>query len=333
MLSLNLLKNTELETRNTKHETKGQELYNKYICLSLANNNTIMHYKNLILSVLFIFPYLNVKAKTVKQFFIKISPSGERVKYGKFKIKKFSTKFDYVKKNLIIDEATTNDALLWVNHEIQNFPKEAKVLFFIHGFWASLPYSLNRSTKKFEKYYFTSDSSNVCAIIHIIWDANSINYKRAVKSLENSTKTLASLINNIPQTIDHKYSLMCHSMGNRFLFETISKYEISTKFEELILMAPDLDYRKYEKHSYLFTNLASSVYIFFHVKDKTLLMSKTYNGIERLGRMKKYKDNTNIHFIDCSDLNDIDDIIDMYNKHIYFLNSKTIRKMLENILK
>ncbi len=292
-----------------------------------------MNYKNLILSVVFIFSYLNVKAKTVKQFFIKISPSGERVKYGKFKIKKFSTKFDYVKKNLIIDEATTNDALLWVNNEIQNFPKEAKVLFFIHGFWGSLPYGLSMSTKKFEKYYFTSDSYNVCAIVHIIWDANSINYRQTVKSLTNSTNTLADLLNNIPNTIDYKYSLMCHSMGNRFLFETISKYVISTRFEELILMAPDLDYRKYEKDGSLFTNLASSVFVFFHTKDKTLLMSKTYNGVERLGRMSKYKDNGKIHFINCSDLSDIDDIIDKYNKHIYFLNSKTIRKKVEDILK
>ena len=292
-----------------------------------------MNYKNLILSVIFIFSYFNVKAKTVKQLFIKISPSSELVKYGKFEIKSFSTKLDYINKDYNVDEITTKEALLWVNNEIKNFPKVSKVLFFIHGFWGSLPYSLNRSTKKFEKYYFKSDSSNVDAIVHIIWDANSINYKQAVKSLENSTKTLASLMNNIPQTIDHKYSLMCHSMGNRFLFETISKYEISTKFEELILMAPDLDYRKYEKHSYLFTDLASSVYIFFHVKDKTLLMSKTYNGVERLGRMSKYNDNSNIHFIDCSDLNDIEDIIDMYNKHVYFLNSETIREKVEDILK
>ena len=82
----------------------------------------------------------------------------------------------------------------------------------------------------------------------------------------------------------------------------------------------------------LFSKLASNIYIFIHTEDQTLLLSKTYNKVERLGRMNKYKDSENISFVNCSTLDDIDNLLDKFNRHVYFLTSETVRTKVEEIL-
>ena len=294
-----------------------------------------MIYRYFILCSLFLLISFNMEAKTVQQFFIKISPSNNLVKYGKINVKKYNTTFDYHTKGNHIDLAMPHDALLWIFSMIhkKNQDKSSKVLLFLHGFWGSTPYSAYYTTKKFNDYYFKNDSSGIVAIVHIIWNASGVTYKQSIRALDKSTKTLAEILNNIPLTFECKYSLMCHSMGNRFLFETISKFDVDTKFDELILMAPDLDYRKYENNTSLFSKLASNIYIFIHTEDHTLFLSKTYNKVERLGRMDKYKNRENIFFVNCTTIDDINNLLDKFNRHVYFLSSETVRSKVEEILK
>ncbi len=288
-----------------------------------------------IISFVVIFFSINTSiAQMPKQYFIKISPSDSKVRYGEFMIKKHSTTLNYHTVENKPDIITPDKALQWINKEIQgdNPEKKSKVLFFIHGFWGSLTYAIDITSEAFDKYYFNGDSSNVVAIIHIIWKAHGITYKQAIKSINNSSKTLATLINSIPETIDKNYSLMCHSMGARFLFKTISTNIINTKFQELILIAPDLDYKKFEENISLFLKTAPKIYVFINSKDKVLLISKTINKTERLGRIKDNKNTDNIKFIDCTEINDTGINIDIFVRHLYFLYSKKVREKIEDIL-
>lgn len=277
--------------------------------------------------------YINLNAKTVEQFFIKITPNQELVNCGKLKVKKAKTSFEYFVKDNKVDIVSSEDALEWINDSIQrSYPSDSKVLFFLHGFWGSLPFAIHRTSKEFDKSYFTNTNSKTTAIIHIIWDANDINYKNSIVQLTKSTKTLSEIFNCIPQKLQFKNSLMCHSMGNRFLHETLTKQTVNIQFEKLILMAPDLDYRKYESNFNLFASLAKSVIVFYHTKDQTLKMSSTINKIERLGRLNKSDIEKNIQFIDCTSINDIKSLSDSVMKHLYFLTSQTVKNQIEDIL-
>lgn len=287
-----------------------------------------------IFSFLFIISFhTNLNAKTVEQFFIKISPNQELVNCGKLKVNNSKTSFDYFIKDNKVDIVTPEDALEWINDSIaKNHAQDTKVLFFIHGFWGSLPFALHRTAKEFSKSYFTNENSKTVAIVHIIWNANDIYYKTSIKNITTSNFTLSKIFNGIPSNLEYQSSLMCHSMGNRFLHETLISQIVTVEFEKLILMAPDLDYRKYESNFNLFANLAKSVVVFYHTKDKTLKMSKGINKIERLGRMNKSIISENIQFIDCTTIKDINSLSDSVMKHLYFLTSKTVQHQIERFL-
>lgn len=288
-----------------------------------------MNIKTLYISILFLFAFQSNTGAT-PQFFIKISPEKKLVKYGKLDVGLYTTKLDYVTINDKPIETSSEKALKWINNTIVK-DSSAKVLFFIHGFWGSLPYALHFTSKTFNNDYFKTDSFSVKAIIHIMWDASGIIYKQSLISINESYETLSVLLNNIDKEICFKTSLMCHSMGNRLLYETISNKNITIKFSELILIAPDLDYRKFEKNLHLFSALGNNVYVFYHKKDLILNISKRINDIERLGRISKYSNKSNISFIDCTNIKD-DSSLDKFNNHLYFLTSKTVISRVEKIL-
>ncbi len=274
-------------------------------------------------------------AQRPKQYFVKISPSNSKVRYGQFLIKNHRASLNYHTNGSKYDTSSPYKALQWINKQIQiNHPEDtSKVLFFIHGFWGSFPYAIDITTKAFDNYYFQSDTSNVAAIIHIIWKSHNQTYKQTIGSIDNSSKTLATLLNSIPEAITKKHSLMCHSMGARFLFKTISTYEINAKFQELILMAPDLDLRKFEERNSLFLKIASKIYVFINRKDKILYISKKINKTERLGRIKDLKNTDNIKYIDCTEINYPGINIDIFVRHLYFLYSKKVCEKIDDILR
>lgn len=289
---------------------------------------------NRIFYILFIlFFHTNLNAKTVEQFFIKISPNQELVNCGKLKVSKSKTRFEYFVKDKKVDIITPGEALEWINDSIhQKYSSDAKVLFFIHGFWGSLPFAIHRTAKEFSKNYFKNEASKTVAIVHIVWNANDIYYRTSINNIAKSDLALSRVFNNIPLKIQFQNSLMCHSMGNRFLHQTLVNQKVTVNFDKLILMAPDLDYRKYENNPNLFGNLATSVVVFYHKKDKTLKMSKGINKIERLGRLNKSVIAENIDFIDCTSIRDIKSLSDSVMKHLYFLTSKTVQHQIELFL-
>ena len=111
----------------------------------------------------------NLNAQSVEQFFIKITPNQDLVNCGKLINKKTKTSLDYYVKNNKTDIVKPSQALEWINDSLKSVTtKDAKVVFFIHGYWGSLPLALNRTSQEFQKSYFNSDSTHVKAIVHII---------------------------------------------------------------------------------------------------------------------------------------------------------------------
>lgn len=286
-----------------------------------------------IFCIIFILYFTSTNAKTVEQYYIKITPNVPTVDCGKLKITKLKTEqISFVGKD-IDSNVEVKKALAILNDSILLKHKaDSKIVFFMHGFWASLPYAINRTAKGFKTNYFKKDSLNVVAIIHVLWEANGVLYKHSLENLKNSTSTLSEIFNNLNPNMVFKKSLMSHSMGNRFLYQTLLNEENNVLFENLLLLAPDLDYRKFEENHKLFTSIAKTVDVFYHEKDNTLNMSKGINKVERLGRLNKSEIEKNINFIDCTSIDDINTFSDSIMKHLYFITSKTVISRIEEIL-
>lgn len=269
----------------------------------------------------------------MNQYFLKLSPRHSLVNCGIVDINESNAKLNYYVKDAKLDVFEAKEALEYLNHRIleENITKNPKVIFFIHGFWGSLPFTLFRTSRAFQRYYFKSKESNISSIVHIIWDASDINYSQSVFKIAKTKAVLASIFNEINLCFKTRSSLMCHSMGNRFLFETLNSQEVNVQFEELLLIAPDLDFKLFEKFPFLFTKLSNRVIVFYHTKDKTLKLSSFLNRAERLGRLKAADETQQIDFVDFTTLNDIKSIPDSVLRHLYFITSKTVTEKIESI--
>lgn len=269
----------------------------------------------------------------MKQYFIKINRNLDHVHCGTLEIEKNNTALNFFIKDQAADILSVQDALLFINQKVsQENGQDKKVVFYVHGFWASLSFALHRTASAFQKHYFKAADSKVVAIVHIIWNANSLMYKHSVYNIADSKASLALLLNEIPHKIENRYSLMSHSMGNRFLYETLNAYTIQVVFEELILVAPDLDFKLFEDKPHLFTDRANQVAVCYHTKDKTLKLSAFVNSAQRLGRTKTNVSNPKIKFIDYTALKDIKTLHDKLMRHLYFITSKTVGKEIQAIL-
>lgn len=270
----------------------------------------------------------------MEQYFIKIDPKLDVVSCGNFNTSSDNTKFIYHQKDAKSEYFSSDYALSWINTEVEKLDNsKSKILFFVHGFWASLSLPLNRTTQVFENKYFKNTEDDIAAIVHIVWDANGLYYKNSIESLKKSKHSLNTLLNGLHLKMTQKISLMCHSMGNRFLYETLKYKKIETHFEELLMVAPDLHATHFESSFQLFSNIADKVFVLYHTKDKTLKLSKVINRIERLGRIKLKLESSNISFEDLTYINDIDSVIDKVMRHNYFIYSDTVRIVIEKLLK
>lgn len=269
----------------------------------------------------------------MKQYFIKINPNQDHVHCGSLEVKNNDTALNYFIKDESADILSIQEALAFINKSISaENAADQKVVFYIHGFLASLSFALHRTASAFQKYYFKTETTKVAAIVHVIWNASGLVYKESIFTIDDSRKSLAALFSEIPNTIQNRYSLMCHSMGNRFLYETLNAYEVNIEFEEVLLVAPDLDFKLFESKPELFSKIAKELVVCFHTKDKTLKLSSIVNNAERLGRLKVNTENQKITFIDFTDLDDIKSIADKVMRHLYFITSKTVSRTIQSIL-
>ena len=288
---------------------------------------------NRIIVIIVLFFIKSANANIVNQYFIKITPNVPLVNCGKLKIKKVKTELNSFLGKEDSNNIKPEDALKLINDSILlKSPKTSKIVFFVHGFWASLPFAIHRTSKGFKQNYYKDEKETPIIVIHILWDANDVLYKHSIENLNNSTKVFSEIMNKIESSLTFKTSLMCHSMGNRFLYQTLLKEKPKVYFENLLLIAPDLDYRKFEENHELFTSLAETVDVFYNEKDNTLNMSKGINKIERLGRMNKSHIEEKINFIDCTSVSDINTFSDSIMKHLYYITSQTVIAKIEKIL-
>ncbi|MBK8449291.1 MAG: alpha/beta hydrolase [Saprospiraceae bacterium] len=181
------------------------------------------------------------------------------------------------------------------------------VLFFIHGFNTDLN-SVRSNFKELHKRYVLNEESPIGRIVIFTWPGRSsdlpLHYHDDKKDAERSGETLARCMAKLLDFFQvflarernplckGKVHLLVHSMGNRVLKQMMIEMSIKQIpypeiFDQIILMAADIEYSIFEKGE-AFNRLiewGKRIHIYFHEKDIVLDISKyTKNFNNRLGR-------------------------------------------------
>jgi len=227
-----------------------------------------------------------------------------------------------------------------------------QILLFIHGF-SNLPEPdiFPRASKL--QALFDQKEKNLVEVVPMIWPCdNDIgivgDYWDDQKSADKSAFSFARALQHFMKWRDNqdqedpcmkRINILAHSMGNRVLRETLSKWDqydlaagVPLLFRNTILMAADVVNETLEKdeRGALISHASRNVSVYFASDDLALRSSKISNlknkvASRRLGHtgpedMKKV--HTNVYSIDCDNFNNT---YDMPKGHSYFLEDNENR--------
>ncbi len=264
------------------------------------------------------------------QFFIQILPDNELVKCGRFR--EFDTlevtKIFFIK-NDTVDLWTIDEALSLIAERQHGQP-----LYFVHGFYAASPKLTQRTVLAYKKLFFQDSINQTTDIVHIVWDSNTLNYKKSQENIKKSRQTLAKIILEAAKKRQKKINLLCHSMGNQLLMETIKAGLLTeNRIDKLILAAADFDMADFDIYQYGVGAIANQVLVLYNKKDKILAVSRWRNQARRFGqRMPKQVDYDNFTFRDCSKMKISHSFLAKVNRHTYFLASDDTRNIIHQFL-
>lgn len=204
-------------------------------------------------------------------------------------------------------------------------------LYYVHGYFSATKNILKRTFVGFNNFLKDSSAKND-GIIHIIWDARTLNYFKTYKIIDQSKGYFSKLINAISDQDLSELHLMCHSMGNKLFLESIKMGNIKANtFTSLILSAPDISLQEFKSNKKIFESISKKTIILSHTKDKVLSVSRFLNKKKRLGHIIDLQGD-NIDVLDCSNVSNEQNLLSKLNKHFYFVSSNEVRNKLHNFL-
>ncbi len=215
-------------------------------------------------------------------------------------------------------------------------PDRQNILIHIHGLWANKSPFFSEITSSLHQHVFAQDTNPYGLVISIIWDAGFIydHCRDVAYEKGKRSSTIIQSLQHITNQNQSKFSILCHSMGNRVLHGIVdecSKAEASSPiFDTCIMVAPDLESDIFSPHNSFNQSqrIANQIIIYRHNTDRTLSMSRLINN-DRLGLngLADLKDmNDNMRLVDVSLLNDEQFPSAKLSRHRYYYTSPTARK-------
>ena len=224
-----------------------------------------------------------------------------------------------------------------------------QILFYIHGFNNLPEKDIFPRAEKLQTF-FDNAEPNLIHIVPLIWPTDNDlgiikDYWDDQKAADNSAFSFARVLqkfmkwrNDAPTNSPclKRINILAHSMGNRVLRETLSKWNkydlangVPLLFRNTLLLAPDIVNESLEENqpARLISQASRNVSVYFATDDLALRASKISNlknmvASRRLGHtgpedMKKVQ--SNVYAIDCDNFNN------KYDKpmgHTYFLEDE-----------
>ncbi len=265
------------------------------------------------------------------QFFIQIEPENQLVKCGRY------LELDTMQITKIFF-TKTDSSLFWTMDEALDLlfaRQHGKPLYFIHGFYGASPPLTQRTVLAFKKLYLKDSTNETTDIIHLVWDSNKLNYKQSKEAIAKSRTNLSDILRKAAQrSANQKVDLLCHSMGNQFLMETIKGgFLTENVIHKLILAAADFDMTDFVVYQQGLSFVADKILVLYNKKDKILAVARLRNAERRLGqRLPKTKILPSFTFINCSKMKINHSLIAKLNRHTYFLASDEVRRQIHSFL-
>lgn len=234
------------------------------------------------------------------------------------------------------------------------------VLVYVHGFNTNLEASL-KSIPDLHKEFVLNDDSPIGNILLFTWPAESglLEYRDDSQDALDSGEVMARLIRrllrfyldtfgNDPDNPHRKFCnknihLMCHSMGNQVLESALNflneKYHVPSVFEEVVLVAADVDTNAMEDTRPLSraTELGTRVTSYFNNNDRAVLASTTTKHFKsRLGFTGPHNPRItpmNAHFVDVTRTTLIQQsLMDTVVNHSYHLVDSNVISDIRKVL-
>ena len=260
--------------------------------------------------------------KQAKSLFFRVDLEQNRTHFGHFETKNHEIKAIESKKMAAYNE---NDVMQVLKNELDSTLKNHRVLIFIHGMWGNRKLTLNDNILELETNYGAVNDF----IVHIIWEAESLNERKCRRNALNSTTFVTPILRGILNLENVSSTLMCHSMGNFIFFELIdSLQEVTRPFEKVFLLAADVALPVFNKKLDILACVAKTTEVYYNKKDFILFLSGIVNGEKRLGKKGATVDRDFIEITDCTKEKNYG-FIGRLTQHSYYKRCNVVRESLK----
>jgi esterase/lipase superfamily enzyme len=215
------------------------------------------------------------------------------------------------------------------------------VLIFIHGLWAygrPLAYHLTQ----FDEHLIQKVDSNIGFTLNIIWQTPIPSYIRSRRLCRHLALEIAptfwQTMDNLLKTndLEPRLHLLCHSMGNYFFENLLQSKPVNKKvFEQILLVAADVDIDFFEKYTDDMKALTKRVVLINNKNDVLLKVSRYLNRVHRLGiAPPQYFEDFHpfLNATEISQVGDVRNLVALSGQHIYYNASVKVLTYIKSLL-
>ena len=265
---------------------------------------------------------LFANTKQPKSLYFKIDLKNNVTHFGHFDTKKRRLQAIESK---VLTTYNEDDVMHIIKAELDSMVENPKVLIYIHGMWGNKNIVVKHGVRYFEKEYGSQND----LVIHIIWEANSMNVGKCQSNARNSTPFVTSILRGVLDIPNISPNLMCHSMGNYLFFEMIEDMQKPQQpFEQIFLIAADVAMPVFDKKLDLLPSVAKETKVYVNKKDVVLYFSGLYNHVPRLGKKGTYVDRDFIEILDCTEEKE-KGLKGRFSRHLYYKSCPVVRESLK----
>jgi esterase/lipase superfamily enzyme len=214
-------------------------------------------------------------------------------------------------------------------------------LIFIHGLWAySRPMAYH--LLQFDKHVFQKTNSNIAFTLNIIWHTPMPSYFFSRRQCKRLALAIAPFFWNAMHNLlkikdlEPRLHLLCHSMGNYFFENLLQNKSLNKKiFDQILLVAADVDIDFFEKYTDDMKALTKRVVLINNKNDVLLKVSRYLNRVHRLGiAPPQYFEDFQpfLKTTEISQVKDVKNLIALSGQHIYYNASVKVLTYIKSLL-
>jgi hypothetical protein len=220
----------------------------------------------------------------------------------------------------------------WVEHIHAYASKVKELPVFIHGLWGDRTKVYNKMVNKVSQDILP----DYPLVLHIVWEGKSTYNSNHDLIDDNFVPKITKLMIMVDKLLNRPdMKILAHSMGCRLatqLFKNVIKGRGETQKYTFIFAAADLPIDMFDKFVSESLEKKDTVHVLYSPNDITLKLANFRKKYERLGLIGSKSQTANVHNHLIAKQKDEEIFLSAIFGHRYFYSSKTIRKMIKNLI-